>query len=330
MMKMAAKKMKNDVDSPALIIHSLASNQLHYLMFKDLIGQDHIKNSLSFYVDGAKRGGAVPPLLFTGARGLGKTEFARKMAKALKKPLLELNCSTIKNNTQFFEQIFVPVVMNNEITILFDECHALPRELQNAFLTVFNVEKASRKHFEWQGSTMEFDFTKQTYLFATTESDKIFTPLKDRFEEIDFRPYTESELGTILQKRADWVQFSDGLIPVIAETLRGNARSAVKRAKQIDMFCENKNISKFGVNEWNQMCGVLGIKPNGLTNSEVQVLQILKDRGACTLAMLSAATGLSRTALQRDIEMHLLRKGYMRINGLREITGAGQNALAKV
>lgn len=298
-------------------------------MFQDLIGQDHIKNSLSFYVNGAKNGAAIPPLLFTGARGLGKTEFARAMAKQLKKPLLELNCSTIKNNTQFFEQIFVPVVMNNEVTVLFDECHALPKELQNAFLTVFNVEKTTRKHFEWRGSTMEFDFSKQTYLFATTEPDKIFTPLKDRFEEIDFRPYTETQLGNILKKRIDWVTFEDGLIPVIAESLRGNARSAVKRSKQIDMFCETKNISKFGAKEWKEMCGVLGIKSNGLTNSEIQLLQILRDRGACTLAMLAAATGFSRTAIQRDLEMHLLRKGYMRIEGLREITGAGRNALEK-
>lgn len=298
-------------------------------MFKELIGQDHIKNSLQFYIEGSNRGGAVPPLLFTGARGLGKTEFARQMAKNLKKPLLELNCSTIKNNTQFFEQIFVPVVMNNEVTILFDECHALPKELQNAFLTVFNVEKHTRKHFEWQGSTMEFDFTKQTYLFATTEPDKIFTPLKDRFEEIDFRPYTEIELSNILKKRADWVEVDSALLPVIADTLRGNARSAVKRAKQIEMFCENKNVNKFAATEWKEMCVVLGIKANGLTNAETQVLQILKERGACSLAMLAAATGLSRTALQKDVEMHLLRKGYLRINGLREITGLGQNALSK-
>jgi Holliday junction resolvasome RuvABC ATP-dependent DNA helicase subunit len=298
-------------------------------MFKELIGQDHIKSSLQFYVEASNRGGAVPPLLFTGARGLGKTEFARQMAKNLKKPVLELNCSTIKNNTQFFEQIFVPIVMGNEIVLIFDECHALPKELQNAFLTVFNVEKHTRKHFEWQGSTMEFDFTKQTYLFATTEPDKIFTPLKDRFEEIDFRPYTEIELSSILKKRADWVDVDVSLLPVIADTLRGNARSAVKRAKQIEMFCETKNVSKFGATEWKQMCVVLGIKANGLTNAETQVLQILKERGACSLAMLAAATGLSRTALQKDVEMHLLRKGYMRINGLREITGLGQNALSK-
>ena len=298
-------------------------------MFDNLIGQDHIKKSLQFYVEGSQRGGAVPPLLLTGARGLGKTEYARQMAKGLGKPLLELNCSTIKNNTQFFEQVFVPVVMNNEITLLFDECHALPKDLQNAFLTVFNVEKGTRKHFEWDGSSMEFNFIKQTYLFATTEPDKIFTPLKDRFEEIDFRPYTCNELGDILKLRADWVSFEGNVIDMIGETLRGNARSAVKRAKQICLFCETKNISKFGAKEWKELCDTLGITPNGLSNSEIQVLSILKERGPSTLAMLSAVTGISRSALQRDVEMHLLRKGFMKINGNREITGDGRRALEK-
>jgi Holliday junction resolvasome RuvABC ATP-dependent DNA helicase subunit len=299
-------------------------------MFDKLIGQDHIKKALQFYVDGANKGNAVPPILLTGARGLGKTEFARVMAKGLKKPLLELNCSTIKNNTQFFEQVFMPVIMNNDVTILFDECHALPKDLQNAFLTVFNVEKGVRKSFEWDGSSMEFDFIKQTYLFATTEPDKIFNPLKDRFEEIDFRPYTNNELGEILSSRADWVTFENGVMQTISETLRGNARSAVKRTKQIALFCETKNINKFGQKEWKELCDTLGITPNGLSNSEIQILHVLKERGSCTLAMLSAATGLSRTALQRDVEMHLLRKGFMKINGNREITGLGRRALEQL
>ena len=299
-------------------------------MFETLIGQEHIKKSFGFYIDAAKNGGVVPPLMLTGARGLGKTEYARQMAKNLKKPLLELNCSTIKNNRQFFEQIFVPVIMNNDITILFDECHALPRDLQNAFLTVFNVEKGFRKHFEWDGSSMEFDFSRQSYLFATTEPDKIFAPLKDRFEEIDFRPYSSDEMAKILSGRTDWVEFQDSILNKIVPTLRGNARSAVKRAKQICLYCEGKNNHKFGANEWKDMCDTLGISADGLSNSEIQILSVLKQRGSCTLAMLSAVTGFSRTALQRDIEMHLLRKGFMRIDGKREITGAGVNALAKL
>jgi Holliday junction resolvasome RuvABC ATP-dependent DNA helicase subunit len=299
-------------------------------MFDTLIGQNHIKKTLAFYVEGAKKGGVVPALLLTGARGLGKTEFARQMAKSLKKPLLEINCSTIKNNRQFFEQIFIPVVMNNDITLLMDECHNLPKDLQNAFLTIFNVEKGFRKSFEWDGSSMEFDFTRQTFLFATTEPDKIFTPLKDRFEDVDFKPYSTPELCSILKSRADWVDFDDATMVEISETLRGNARSAVKRAKQIVLFCETKNVSKFGGKEWKELCDTLGITPNGLTNSEIEILKVLKTRGACSLSMLSATTGMSRTAIQRDVELHLLKKGYMRINGLREITGAGVNAIDRI
>lgn len=299
-------------------------------MFENMIGQPHIKSTLQFYVEAAQNGGVIPPVLLTGARGLGKTEFAREFSKLLKKPILEINCSTIKNNRQFFEQIFVPIVMNNDIVLIFDECHALPKDLQNAFLTVFNVEKGFRKNFEWDGSSMEFDFSRQTYLFATTEPDKIFAPLKDRFEDIDFRPYSDDEMAKILQGRADWVEFQDSVMDEIVPTLRGNARSAVKRAKQICLYCEGKNNYQFGESQWKDMCDTLGITADGLSNSEIQILSVLKQRGPCTLAMLSAATGFSRSALQRDIEMHLLRKNLMRIEGKREITGAGVKALEKL
>jgi Holliday junction resolvasome RuvABC ATP-dependent DNA helicase subunit len=299
-------------------------------MFENMIGQPQIKSTLQFYIEAAQNGGIIPPVLFTGARGLGKTEFAREFSKNLKKPILELNCSTIKNNRQFFEQIFVPIVMNNDVVLIFDECHALPKDLQNAFLTVFNVEKGFRKQFEWDGSSMEFDFSRQTYLFATTEPDKIFVPLKDRFEEIDFRPYSSDEMIKILKGRAEWVEFEGDVLDDIVKTLRGNARSAVKRAKQICLYCDGKNSHKFGATQWKDICDTLGITADGLSNSEIQILSVLKQRGPCTLAMLSAVTGFSRTALQRDIEMHLLRKGLMRIDGKREITGAGCNALEKL
>jgi Holliday junction resolvasome RuvABC ATP-dependent DNA helicase subunit len=296
-------------------------------MFDSLIGQDHIKKTLNFYLDAYKATNTTPFLMFNGAKGLGKTEFAKQFAKSLKKPLLEINCSTIKNNQQFFEQIFMPVIMDNEVTILFDEAHALPKELVMAFLTVFNVESAKKKRFEWRDSTFEFNFEKQSYIFATTELDKLFPPFKDRLTIVDFKPYVEEELAAILQNKLDWVIFEDGVMDDIAPTLRGNARSAVKRAKEIEMYCEAKNISKFGKAEWKKLCDTLGINASGLTNTEIEILTILKERGDCTLAMLSAATGLSRTAIQRDAELYLLRKGAIKIEGTRKLTPLGKRLL---
>lgn len=295
-----------------------------------MIGQDHIKKQLGFYIEAYKKTKISPFIMFNGAQGLGKTEFAKAYGKALGKPILEINCSTIKNNEQFFEQIFMPIIMDNEIVCLFDEVHALPKDLVMAFLTIFNIEGVNRKHFQWRDSNFEFNFEKQTYIFATTEPDKLFGPFKDRLTVIDFKPYRSSELGEILTKRLDWVTFADNVIDEISMTLRGNARSAVKRAKEIAMYCESKNISKFGRKEWDALRDTLGIKPFGLSNSEVEILSTLKTRGDCTLAMLAAATGLSRTCIQKDSEMHLLRMGFVKIDGQRKITESGIRALATI
>ena len=217
-------------------------------MFETLVGQDHIKKQLGFYRKAHSVSGLTPFLMFNGAKGLGKTEFAKEFAKSLGKPLLEINCSTIKNSAQFFEQIFMPVIMDNDITILFDEAHALPKDLVMAFLTVFNVEGVNRKHFEWRENSFEFNFERQTYIFATTEQDKLFDPFKARLTIIDF-----------------------------------------KRSKEIEMYCESDNIHVFNRTHWKDLCGLVNIKPYGLTNSEIEVLSILKDRGECTLNMLAAA-----------------------------------------
>lgn len=298
-------------------------------MFDKLIGQAHIKRELSFYVKGHKASKLTPFLMFNGASGLGKTEFAKAFSKELKKPLLEINCSTIKSNQQFFEQIFMPLI-GQEITFLFDEAHAMPRSVQDAFLTVFNVDGAKRRRFDFDGQSFEFDFEKQSFIFATTEQDKIFAPLKKRFDIIDFVPYTEKELGAIMQLTADFVVFEDGVLDLVSHAVRGNPRTAVKMAKKIVMFCEANNTTQFTAKNWKDVCFALGIKPSGLTNSEIEVLTILKNRGACTLNMLAAATGNSRTVIQRDIEMFLLNKGYMKIDGQRHITGMGIKVLEAV
>lgn len=299
-------------------------------MFDTLIGQDHIKRQLEFYHSSYVASGITPFLMFNGAKGTGKTEFAKQFAKQLKKPMLEINCSTIKNSKQFFEQIFIPVIMDNEISILFDEVHALPKDLVMAFLTVFNIDNSRRREFSFEDSSLEFNFEKQTYLFATTEPDKLFAPFKDRMTVIDFKPYTECELGSILQKKLDYVTFDAITLAQVSHSLRGNARSAVKRAKEIDMYCNSRNVSTFGPKEWKDLCGLLDINPDGLTNSEIEILRILKTRGECTLGMLSAATGLSRTCIQRDSELHLLKKGFMNIDTKRKITPAGIKALAAI
>ena len=299
-------------------------------MTKDLIGQKQLKKRLQFYTDSKKATGVIPFLMFNGAKGLGKTEFAKQFAKTLNKPMIEINCSTIRNAEQFFEQIFIPAILDKDVTILFDEAHALPNDLVMAFLTIFNVEGAKTKRFEFAENSFLFEFERQTFMFATTELDKLFPPFRDRLTVLDFEPYSKDELGRIMSRKIDWVTFGDDVMTNIASTLRGNARSAIKRALEIRAYCEVHNQSTFDNQDWIRLCELLAILPYGLNNTELQVMRILRERGACTLQMISAVTGMSRTAIQRDAEIYLLKEGFMRIDGKRLITDKGVKALEEI
>jgi Holliday junction resolvasome RuvABC ATP-dependent DNA helicase subunit len=306
-------------------------------LFEHLVGQDEVKSQLGFFAEAQNVNGFAPFIMMSGAKGLGKTEFAKAYASALqnrdgsKRPFLEINCSTIRNANAFFEQIFMPIVMHNEITILMDEAHMLPKDLVNAFLTVFNTEKSTYKEFNHGEQVFPFDFTKQNFIFATTELDKLFAPFKDRLTIIDFRPYSTEELAKIMQlSMPEHVSCSEDILQEVADTTRGNARSAVKRAREIALFCEANKVHFFNGTSWKSLREVLDIKPMGLSNIEVEILKILSERGACSLQMLSAITGMSRTAIQREAEIYLLKRGLMKINGQREISGKGINVIGKI
>ena len=53
-------------------------------MFKNLIGQDQVKSQLEFFAQAQNKTGVAPFLMMSGAKGLGKTEFAKEYASNLK------------------------------------------------------------------------------------------------------------------------------------------------------------------------------------------------------------------------------------------------------
>ena len=301
--------------------------------FEHLIGQDSVKKKLNFYLQGYQKTNTVPFLNFVGAKGLGKTEFAREFSKNLinssgvRKPFYEINSSTIKNLGQFFEQIFLPLILEQEVSILFDEAHAIPRDLTMAFLTIFNTENSNRKEFIYKDSSYTFDFTKQSFFFATTESDKIFAPLRDRLVTIDFDLYNSNELGQIFLSHFPDISFDEEAINHLSTTFRGNARNCIHRVKDVRLFIETHNIIHFNLDCAKNLCSTLGILPEGLTSIEWRILNILRRDGRSSLQSLCAKTGLSRSSLQRDHENYLLSKGLMEIDGQRVITKRGNDLI---
>ena len=123
------------------------------------------------------------------------------------------------------------------------------------------------------------------------------------------------------------VTAKDDVLLDVATVLRGNARAAQKMSEKIKIFLRNNTV--FTPSNWNDIKSVLGILPLGLNNMELTILKYLKDNPSGTpLTMLSAKTGLSREALQKDAELYLQKHSLMEIATTgRQITSKGHEYL---
>lgn len=305
--------------------------------FDGLIGQESLKRKLGFYLDAFKSTQRMPFLQFAGAKGYGKSAFARKVAQNVtnqdgsKRPLLEINCSVLKNMRSFFEGVYLPFIASNQgINVFFDENQNLPHDLAQALLTICNSDPNPVRNLQYEESNLEFNFERMSWFFATTETDKLFPPLKDRFEIVDFESYVTEDLKKIIALNADETVFVGNVLDSVVSCVRGNARSCVKMAENITTYCKKVDRATFGEADWKELRYSLNIMPNGLSSSEIMILKALDSRGPCSLNMLASATGLSRSAIQGDVERHLMYLGALLVDGKRKITSVGQKILKQL
>ena len=307
-------------------------------LFPKIVGQDRAKRRLAFYLDGYNATNVIPHLMFIAPKGCGKTLMAKAVGRHLTlkddptkpKPFLEINCSTIKSVKQLFNQIIIPHVNQKECTILFDEASELPKDVTMALLTILNPNESNRTSFSVEDYVVDFDFSQQSFIFATTEAQHIFHALMDRCERIDLEEYTYPELGKIVQRVLPDISFESDALSNVASVLRGNARAAQKMSTNIKSYLSARGKDYFESEDWSYLQHHLGILPLGLSPIELQVLNFLDGRKNCSLTYLAAKTGLTKACLQRDFEMYLQKHNLMEITTEgRAITAKGKKYLKK-
>ena len=302
-------------------------------LFADVIGQNAAKRRMTFYQQCYTKSGMMPNSMIVAQKGGGKTFMAKALGQHLiregepkAKPLLEINCASLKNIRQFFNNVVIPHMVDKDITILFDEASEMPRDLEMGLLTILNPNKNHRNEFSVDDYVVDFDFRRHTFMFATSEPHKVFHALMDRLDRIDLEEYKNEELGKIVSLNLPDVKFENDLLPEIATVLRGNARAAQKMANNIEMFHGTKG--SFTSKLWEELRKTLGILPMGLNRIEIQVLRALAEVGECSLTNLAAKTGMTADSLRRDFEMYLQKMNMMRVDRSgRSITAKGREYL---
>ena len=304
--------------------------------FKTLIGQTAIKSLLQFHLETREAGKALPHLLFTGAYGHGKTRFIREFAKEITKSggvgkYLEINSANVKGVQWFVDNVYMPHILDRDnIVILFDEAHELPKSVQTWFLTLLNTEKSHIRRVNHDGADLEFDFCKLSMNFATTDPNKLGKPLKSRMEIVALAPYSKSELMDIVSLSVPEISFEDNVLEELVDSIKPSPRSAEQIARKVSNFCAIKKRNSFDSADFVNLSNIVDIKIHGLDNIEIGVLKLLDERGPMTLTEISACMSIPATALRQDHEFHLLKKGFLRLNGKREITAKGKEAIKTI
>lgn len=307
----------------------------HIDIFADVVGQDKAKSKLSFFLHGHRNNGVVPALIFSAAKGVGKTYLAKEFRKGLlqrngddagqRKPLYPINCTGLKRKA-FFEFIIKNRLWEKEVTILMDEAHGMGNCLAESLLTILQPNAENRNEFTYDDYILDFDMSRITWMFATSEIHKLNKPLLDRLERIDLEEYQPHHLAEIIQRNLKTVSFDNGVLDDVVTVLRGNARSAQKMAGHFKSYLGN--LTTFFMEDWQEVKKALGINPLGLTPLEIRVLEILKEHKETSLTRVAAVTGMSPEAVRQDIEMSLQKLDLLQITTAgRSLTVKGHNYL---
>lgn len=317
-------------------------------LFRDVVGQYEAKKKLGFFLDAYASTKMVPNMLLVAPKGNGKSMIAREIAKGLtefdeygqpvmipsktnpnemkrkRKTFIEVNCASLKNVKTFFQQLIIPAVQGKMVTLFLDEASELEHSITMALLTILNNNATNQTTYSFEDYVCEFDWTMQTFIFASSEPSKLFYALTDRLERVDLQHYSNNNLAEILRRATPGVEYEDGVDEDIASTLRGNARASMKAAGKVLAYLKGSKV--FMREDWESLKSILSVRQLGLTPLEINLLQLLASHPkGSSLTALAARSGLSRTAIQQDTETWLLRNDLMMIESSvgRTITAKG-------
>jgi len=214
--------------------------------FSDLVGQEHVSQTLKNAIDGGR---VAHAFLFTGARGVGKTSSARILAKALncESGLSTEPCNacsacleiTEGNSVDVFEIDGASNTGVDDIRELRDNIKYLPSRSRYKIFIIDEVHMLTTNAFNALLKTLEEPPPHVKFIFATTEPHKVPITILSRCQRFDFKrialPRIVARLRFIVDQEG--VSISDEALAVVARKGDGSMRDALSTLDQVLAFC---------------------------------------------------------------------------------------------
>ena len=298
--------------------------------FKDVVGQEHITNTLKNSLIRKRFSHAY---LFTGPRGVGKTTTARIMAKALNvdidnigEPNLDSEISKLIDESKFLDLIEIDAASNrriDDIRSLLDNIQFMPSMGKYKVYIIDEVHMLTNEAFNALLKTLEEPPPQIIMILATTEYQKLPETIISRCQRYDFRYVPNLEIVNRLKviSEAENINCEDNILWFIAMNSYGSLRDACNLLEQLSIAFDEITIEKartlFGIIDENIAIELISFIVSNQSEKLIKSLDELKSKGI-------DFQNLSK------IIMETLRTGLFINQGLNTMQGYSKEYIEKV
>lgn len=203
------------------------ADELRPTTLDDVIGQQEVKDALAVSLEAAKARGELPGhILFIGPAGTGKTTLALIVAQSVGAafvPMMGPNLRTAGRD-------LIPALIASWAPTVFfiDEIHRMYRPVQETLFPVMEdgtLTLSNGRQVDMHGSM---------FIGATTDPDRLLTPMLDRFTQIlRLRAYRPDELAAIATRAATKMgcTLTDDGAALVGRSAMGIPRVAIRMVK---------------------------------------------------------------------------------------------------
>jgi len=217
--------------------------------FDEVIGQISTTTTLK---NAVKQGKLAQAYLFAGPRGIGKTSFARILAKSLncKKGPAPSPCNSCPScedisKGRSFDVIEIDGASNrgiDEIRSLRENVKFSPSSGKFKIYIIDEVHMLTTEAFNALLKTLEEPPEHVKFIFATTQPDKLPSTIVSRCQRFDFRPISVIDIIKKLEiiVKHDKFKVDKEALFAIARAASGSMRDAESILDQLGAYSQNK------------------------------------------------------------------------------------------